>query len=159
MAQNLYECSIQSTSVAPAGTYTIKFTTGPTHCIFLDRLVGFNGIACRANVYREPTTTGGTVEPFFAIDTALGVPSTSVFTKGVTVTGIGTQVGATSYYRGTAALGNGVVGTYGNQRGRRRLAPFTTYILQFINDDVAAQTFDVYFRWYEGPMQYPGGVV
>ena len=159
MAQNLYECSIQSTSIAPGGTYSITFTTGPTHCIFLDRLVGFNGVASRANVYRTPVVTGGTTHPFFAIDTANGIPSVSSFLKGVTVTDVGTQVGATSYYRGSAAIGNGVIGTYGNQRGRRRLAPFTTYMLQFINDDIAAQTFDVYFRWYEGPMQYPGGVL
>jgi hypothetical protein len=158
MSQNLYECSIRSTSIPAGGTYSVVFTSGATHCIFLDRLVGFNGVAAKAEVYRTPTFTGGTTADFFAIDTASGIPSISVFKAGPTVTAVGTKVGATSYYRGTDPLANGVVGTYGSQRGRRRLAPYTTYLLQFTNEDASAQVIDVYFRWYEGPMFYPGGI-
>lgn len=159
MAQNLYECAITSPSIATGGTFSVIFTTGRTHCIFLDRLVGFNGLAARANVYKNPTFTGGTVAPFFTIDTSEGIPTISEFKKDVVVTDVGIQVGATSYYRGSTTVGNGITGTYGTQRGRRRLSPYTTYMLQFINDDAAAQTLDVYFRWYEGPMQYPGEVL
>lgn len=158
MPMNLNECAIRSGSIAPGGTFSIAFTSGPSHCVFLDRLVGFNGVAARANVYRGPTFTGGNTSPFFAIDTSSGVLSTSVFKDSVTVTDVGTQVGATSYYRGSTAIGNGIVGTYGTQRGKRRLSPHTTYLLQFTNDDLAAQVIDVYFRWYEGPMTNPGGV-
>lgn len=158
MANNLYECAIRSPSVAAAGTYNIIFTTGPTHCVFLDRLVGFNGIAAEADVYRTPTYTGGTEEPFFAIDTSIGQPSSSLFLSGATVTVLGTKVGATSYYRGSSTIGTGIIGTYGTQRGKRRLSPYTTYLLQFTNTDTNPQIIDIYFRWYEGPQESPGGV-
>ena len=158
MAQNLYECSVRSSSVAAAGTYNIVFTTGPTHCVFLDRLVGFSGVAAEADVYRAPVYSGGTIAPFFAIDTSTGTPSSSVFTIDATVSGLGTKVGATSYYRGSTSVGNGIVGTYGSQQGKRRLSPYTTYLLQFKNTDINPQVIDVYFRWYEGPQESPGGV-
>lgn len=158
MAMNLNECAIRSNSIPAGGTFNIIFTSGPSHCVFLDRLVGFNGSAAKANVYRNPTYTSGDVVPFFAIDTSSGVLSTSVFISNPTVSNVGTQVGATSYYRGSNPIGNGTVGTYGTQRGKRRLSPHTTYLLQFTNDDANPQTIDVYFRWYEGPMTNPGGV-
>lgn len=158
MANNLYECAIRSPSIAAAGLFNIVFTTGNTHCVFLDRLVGFSGLEAVANVYRTPTFSGGTVEPFFAIDTSTGLASISEFHSGATVTAVGTKVGATSYYRGSTSVGNSIIGTYGTQRGKRRLSPFTTYLLQFQNNDTAAQIIDVYFRWYEGPQESPGGV-
>lgn len=158
MANNLYECAIRSPSIAAAGLFNIVFTTGNTHCVFLDRLVGFSGLEAVADVYRDPVYSGGTTDPFFAIDTSIGIPTNSVFHVGATITSVGTKVGATSYYRGSTSVGNSIIGTYGTQRGKRRLAPFTTYLLQFKNNDAAAQMIDVYFRWYEGPQESPGGV-
>ncbi|HKY45663.1 MAG TPA: hypothetical protein VJM50_21415 [Pyrinomonadaceae bacterium] len=160
MANNLYECAIRSPSIAAAGFFNIIFTTGNSHCVFLDRLVGFSGLETVANVYRSPTVTEGTgtVGEFFAIDTSTGVVTISNFLVNPTVTSVGTKVGATSYYKGSTTVGNGVIGTYGTQRGKRRLAPFTTYLLQFQNNDISAQVIDVYFRWYEGPQESPGGI-
>lgn len=160
MANNLYECAIRSGSIPAAGLFNIIFTTGNTHCVFLDRLVGFNGSETVANVYRSPVFTGGTPvgAEFFPIDTSIGQPTLSQFLLGATVSDVGTKVGATSYYRGSTTIGTGIVGTYGTQRGKRRLSPFTTYLLQFQNNDAGAQVIDVYFRWYEGPQESPGGV-
>ena len=152
MAQ--YEATVRSSSIAPAGLYNITFVTTSNPAVFLSRIVSFVGSAGSAIVYEAPTgLSGGTVVPIYKLDNLDSQVVKGVMTQGVTVGGVGTQVGATSYYKGAA--GGPATGTFQSLNGSRRLKGATTYLLQFTNSDVAAQVIDIYFRWYEGPDPTP----
>ena len=155
----IYEATIRSTSIPPGGTYNVLFTVGVVPAIFYNRTVGFSGTAGDAVVYEAPSgITGGTdVIPYVTDQTDLQVNRGQMY-AGVSVTAPGTQRSARSYYRGSGSPGPSVVGTYSTAAGSRRLKPQTAYILQFTNSDASAQVIDLYFRWYEGPQEHPGGV-
>lgn len=148
----VFESSVRSASIATGATYSIVYNTGNTPAVFLARNVNFAGIGFIAEVYEAPTgVTGGTTGVVFNSDQILGASPRGVMTFGATVVGVGTRIAAPTYYRGTASSNpNQVAGTFGPSAGQRRLKPNTTYLLQFTNSDEAAQSLDVYFRWYEG---------
>lgn len=148
----VFESSVRTASIAAGATYNIVFNTGNTPAIFLARNVGFAGLGFVADVYEAPTgVTGGTVNPSYASDQIDMPTPKGVMTVGATVGGVGTKRAAPSYYRGSGASNpNQISGTFGAAAGTRRLKPNTVYLLQFLNNDAAAQTLDIYFRWYEG---------
>jgi hypothetical protein len=151
-----FEATVRSSSIAAGGTYNVTFTTGSNPAVFLNRIVSFVGSAGGAVVYEAPTgVSGGTATSMFKLDQMDPQTIKGVMTQGVTIGGVGTQISAPSYYKGTA--GGPAVGTYAPSTGFRRLKPFTTYLLQFTNSDVGAQVIDIYFRWYEGPDPHPQG--
>lgn len=154
-----FECSFRSASVAAAGTLNIVFTTGSRPAVFFARTVGFSGAGASATVYEGPTVTAaGTPAIVYPMDLVNNNAAQGVMTQGATVSATGTQRAAKTFYRGSTGVGTSVIGTYGAANGNRRLKPYTTYLLQFTNEDAGAQTFDLYFRWYEGPLEYPMGV-
>lgn len=155
----VFESSVRTASVAAAGTHNMVFSTGSTPAVFLARNVNFAGAGFTAEVYEAPTgVTGGTASLGYASDQIGGSVPKGAMTTGVTITTPGTKIAATSFYRGTASNNpNQAVGTFGTLGGSRRLKPNTTYLLQFTNNDSAAQTLDVYFRWYEGADPTPAG--
>lgn len=153
-----FECSFRSASIVAAGNLNIIFTTGSRPAVFFARTVGFSGTGASAVVYEAPTgVTGGTAVVLYPMDLVTGATAQGTMLQGATVSGNGTQRAAKTFYRGSSGVGNSVIGTYGSTTGNRRLKPYTTYLLQFTNDDSNAQTFDLYFRWYEGPLEYPLG--
>lgn len=152
MAQ--YEATVRSASIPAAGLYNITFVAGSNPAVFLNRIVSFVGSAGSAVVYEAPTgLSGGTVVTSYKLDQLDPQTVKGVMTQGVTVGGVGTQVGAISYYKGAA--GGPATGTFQALSGSRRLKGGTTYLLQFTNSDVGAQVIDIYFRWYEGPDPTP----
>lgn len=149
----VYESSIRSGSItATTGTYNVVFNTGNTPAVFIARNVSFAGLGFIAEVYEAPTgVTGGTAGTILNTDQVNPGTPKGVITYGATVGGVGTRIAAPTYYRGSGSSNpNQVAGTFGASAGSRRLKPNTVYLLQFTNNDAAAQTLDVYLRWYEG---------
>lgn len=154
-----FECSFRSGTIAAAGTLNIIFTTGSRPAVFFARTVGFSGAGASAVVFEGPTgVVAGTPVIAYPMDLVTDGTAQGVMTQGGTVSGTGTQKAAKTFYRGSVGVGTTVIGTYGAANGNRRLKPYTTYLLQFTNDDTGPQTFDLYFRWYEGVLEYPMGV-
>lgn len=146
-----FEISFQTSSIAAAGTYNIIFTTGSLGAAFVARTVGFSGTAAKAIVYKAPTgVTGGSVQASYRMNQRVTNTAQGVMTIGATISGVGTQASAPTFYRGSAGVGPTTVGTYAVQSSTRTLEPNTTYLLQFTNNDAGAQIFDLYFQWIEG---------
>lgn len=148
-----FETSFQTTSLAAVnGTYNIIFTTGPLGATFVNRGVGFSGASGVATVYEGPTgVTGGTTVQSRRLNRRVTTVASGVMTKGATIGGVGTEVSAPSYYRGSVGNGQASVGTFSVQAFPRVLEPNKTYLLQFVNTDPTnAQIVDFYFQWTEG---------
>lgn len=156
MANTSYEFSVKTAAIAAGGTYDIIFSNGANLALFLNRETTFAGTAAQATVYETPTYTGGTAQPSYSQDLVEGLAPRGQIITGATVTVVGTQVSATSYYRGGS--GPFFSSALGAARGRRRLKANTKYLLRFTNNDAAAQVLDLYLRWYEGPDNNPGDV-
>lgn len=145
-----FETSFKSASIPAAGTYNVVFTTGDLGATFTSRIIGFSGSAGAATVYEGPTgVTGGSTAAIHKLNQRFTTAPLGVMTHGVTISGTGTQASAPTYYRGTTNPGPGVVGTYATAAASRTLKPNTTYLLQFVNNDAAAQVLDIYFAWQE----------
>lgn len=148
-----FETSFQTTSLAPVnGTYNIIFVTGPLGATFVSRAVGFSGASGVATVYEAPTgVTGGTQTQSRRLNRRITNTASGVMTIGATISGVGSQASAPTYYRGSVGNGQTSVGTFSVQAFPRVLEPNKTYLLQFINTDPTnAQIVDFYFQWTEG---------
>lgn len=148
-----FEASFQSTSIpAVNGAFNILFTTGERDAVFVARGVGFSGVSAVATVYESPTgVSGGTTVDPHRLNQRVSTAPTGVMKKGVTISGLGTQVSSQTFYRGSSGVGHATVGTFSTQAGFRKLKANTTYLLQFVNTDPTnPQIVDFYFQWYEG---------
>ena len=150
-----YEVAALSTTVAANGTIDTLFTTGSLPVIIKARQVDFNGTSARANVYRSPTFTGGTPVTYYNLNDISPVAGTVVIRSGGTVTSVGTEFGAPSFYIGTDGQANNKVGTYATLGNERILRPNTTYLLRLTNTSAAAMDIATYLSWYEGGTDLP----
>ena len=147
----VFETAFRSASIPTGQVYNVVFTTGSNGATFTNRTIGFSGTSGSAIVYEAPTgVTGGTAVTSYKLQNNKTANASGAMTHGVTISGVGTQGSAPSYYRGSAGIGPSVIGTYSTSASARVLKANTTYLLQFTNSDAAAQVIDLYFQWSEG---------
>lgn len=149
-----YEASFEALAVTAAANVDLIFTTTSKPVIIKGRFIEFDGEFMEANVYANPDFTGGTPLAVYNLNNISPVASTVTLLSAPTVTGPGTQAGATTYGIGTTSQGQSIAGTYMQEGNERLLSPNTSYLLRITNTDDAAQDIACYITWYEGETDF-----
>lgn len=140
---------------AGLSTFAI-FKTSSKFALLKNRQISYTGKGVTADVFINPTYTGGTSVPSFNLRLdAFAQTATVQILTGMTVTANGTQIAASTVGIGTAGQGSNTVGTFSGfgQQGVERVIPLnTTLLLRITNRDTAACELSTYATWYEGPL-------
>ena len=150
-----YEISANTAALAINGNIDTIFTTGANPVLIKSRIVQFSGTSLLSRVYRAPTFTGGSVVPYFNLNSRNPVTGLVTVRSGATVTAPGTEFGAPTYDIGSEGQGNRSLATYAVQGNERLLAANTTYMLRITNDSPAVQRVTTYLSWFDGQTDLP----
>lgn len=149
-----FELSALFENAAQGAPAKAIFLTGSKPVIFKDRSFGYTGTAIKADIFKEPTYTGGT---------ALGIQNTNdinpnattvTILQGATITDDGTKFASTAYLLG---------GTRNQSKGNASqslaseyiLKPNTAYLLAVESLDDSTQDIAVHNGWFEGEPDLP----
>lgn len=131
------------------------FITGNLPVTIKDRSFGYTGTAIRADIYKNPTYTGGTASTEIKNTNDINPEETTVtIIQGATITDVGTKLASTAYLLG---------GTRNQSKGNASsaitseyaLAPNSVYVLSTESLDDTVQDIAVHNGWYEGETDFP----
>lgn len=130
------------------------FLTGAKPVILKARKIGYTGNGVSASIYTSPTYTGGTPAAVTNPNNINPAVSSIVLLSSPVITNIGTLTTAIAYSEGNiTSQGRGnAEATLGEEVIMR---PNTAYLLRVTSLDSAAQNFNAYLSWYEGPPDLP----
>lgn len=140
---------------ANQSTYAI-FRTTSKFALLKNRQISYTGKGVTADVFINPTFTGGTTLPAYNLRLdSFAQAQTVQILSGITLGSLGTQIAASTVGIGTAGQGSNTVGTFsgfGQQGIERVIPPNTTLLLRITNRDTVACELSTYATWYEGPL-------
>lgn len=151
---NNFELSALFTDAVQGVPFKAVFLTGSLPVILKDRTFGYTGSAIQADIFKNPTYTGGTPAVTQNTNDINPAISTVSFIQGATITNDGTKLAATTYLLG---------GTRNASKGSASIAagteyvfkPNTAYLLSVQSLDSAAQDIAVHNGWFEGEPDLP----
>lgn len=131
------------------------FKTGDLTVDLKRREFAYSGLGLDMVVYKNPTYTGGTIEPVYNARPGLGVVSGVTLIANPTVTNLGEQESeVVSLVSSASQQGRG---SPLNSFGMTRIfEPNTEYLLMFTSD--GPQTISARIEWYEGNLDFDGYV-
>lgn len=119
------------------------------------REFAFTGSSIEADIFQDPTYTGGVVDPVYNANGFTAQPPSFLFSlkAGVTVTDEGTKFAPTIYAVGpTSNQSKGITNAlYGSNY---ILKPNTAYLLKFTSTDPQIQSIAVRIEGYEGGLDF-----
>lgn len=129
------------------------FKTGDLTVDLKRREFAYSGLGLDMVVYKNPTYTGGVVDPVYNARPGLGVVSGVTLIANPTVTNLGVQESEVVSLLGPDSQQGrgGLLGSFGMTRV---LEPNTEYLLVFTSTN--AQTISVRLEWYEGVLDHDG---
>ncbi|MGL4517061.1 MAG: hypothetical protein ACRCUH_10280 [Shewanella sp.] len=147
---------IDIASSAPANRAYSILLTGSKPVDLKARSLGYTGLGVIGRIYEAPTYTGGTVDPWFNMNTQYigGQPDAQILV-GFTLTATGTKCGADIIAIGpTSQQARGATAT---EYARNRILPKpnTAYLLEIASLDPASQQVAARIEIYEGPLDWP----
>lgn len=146
-------------SSLPAGANADTIViTGNLPILIKSRQIGFDGAFLISNIYQNPTYSGGTVIPYYNLNTINPISGLTTFIGNVTVTNPGTQIGATTFAIGSTGQGTSRIGSFGAYATpglERVLAPNSVFLFRVTNPEASAQKVMAYATWFEGQPDLP----
>ncbi len=138
----------------PASNAYSIIQTGSLTVDLKARVFGYTGLGVIGRIYKNPTYSGGTNDPWYNMRTgADGQPLTKLLT-GFTLTNSGTKCGADIFAIGPES--NQARGHSPSEFARNRiLEPNTAYLLEIQSRDPAQQVVTARLEMYEGILDWP----
>lgn len=130
------------------------FKTGNLPVSLKKRIASFTGVGIQAEIYINPTYTGGTVEPYQNATTISPATGLSQIIVGINLTDQGTLAFAPIYAFGNAS-NQGKGGVLTLVEPEHILAPNTDFLLRLTSLDANNQTIASHLNWYEGELDLP----
>lgn len=142
-------------NTVPSNAYSI-IRTGSKPVDLKARALGYTGLGVIGRIYEAPTYTGGTVDPWYNMNTAfLGTQPEAQLLTGFTLTATGTKCGADIIAVGPNSQQSR--GSVVHEYARNRILPKanTAYLLEIASIDPASQQVAARIEMYEGPIDWP----
>lgn len=140
----------------PANSAYSILLTGSKPVDLKARSLGYTGLGVIGRIYETPTYTGGTVDPWFNMNTQyIGDQPEVQILVGFTLTATGAKCGADIIAIGpTSQQARGATAT---EYARNRILPKpnTAYLLEIASLDPASQQVAARLEIYEGPLDWP----
>lgn len=142
-------------TLADTQVYSI-IRTGSKPVDLKSRSLGYTGVGVVGRIYKAPTYTGGTADPWFNMNPRyLGTEPEVQLLTGFTLTNPGTKCGADIF--GIGPSSNQSRGATPHDYGSNRILdePNTAYLLEIASLDPASQQVTARLEIYEGPLDLP----
>lgn len=143
-------------SSAPANSAYSILLTGSRPVDLKARSLGYTGLGVVGRIYEAPTYTGGTVDPWFNLNTQyIGDQPEAQLLVGFTLTATGAKCGADIIAIGpTSQQARGATAA---EYARNRILPKpnTAYLLEIASLDSASQQVSARVEIYEGGLDWP----
>lgn len=125
--------------------------TGNVPVDLKSRVLGYDGLGVVGRIYKNPTFTGGTVDPLYNMNASLSntSPETQLLSN-VTVANVGVQIGASIYGIGPSSQQSRGSTPQGLGSNRILNEPNTDYLLEIESRDSQSQTVMARIELYEG---------
>lgn len=130
------------------------FKTGALPVALKGRLINFDGVGVKGEIFTGATYTGGTSAPYQNASDINPVVGLSQIIVGATITNDGTLAFAPTYAFGNAS-NQGKGGLQPVLGDEKLLKPNTTYLLRLTSLDDQPQTISSLLSWYEGNLDLP----
>lgn len=130
------------------------FKTGALPVALKGRLINFDGVGVKGEIFTGATYTGGTPAAYQNASDINPVVGLSQIIVGATITNDGTLAFAPTYAFGNAS-NQGKGGLQPVLGDEKLLKPNTTYLLRLTSLDSQPQTISSLLSWYEGPLDLP----
>lgn len=149
-----HEASALFTAVAGLASNNTLFITGALPVSLKGRVIGYSGLGVTAEIFRDPTYTGGASAAYQNASDINPVTGLSQIITGATVTAPGELRFAPDFLIGNTS--NQGKGDPGKVLGRERLLrPNTAYLLRLTSLDTQPQDITSLLSWYEGELDLP----
>lgn len=151
-----WEASRRVNDVAIGASIYSIILTGDTPVDLKSRTLGYTGESIRGRIYKGPTYTGGTPDPWYNMNPRyLGTQPQAQLLTGFTLTNNGVQAGADII--GIGPSSNQSRGATPREFGSNRILdePNMAYLLEIINDSNAVQDVMARLEIYEGGLDIP----
>jgi hypothetical protein len=127
-------------------------TIGAVPVMLTRRLIQFDGLAIRLEVYKDPIYTGGVNLVSYNMNTGHSTPILSTLVGGVTVTNAGVKCSADVTLLGSTDVGIRVISTnlLTNTDVPRILKPNTKYLFRTVSVDTAPMRVSTQTQFFEG---------
>lgn len=116
----------------------------------IGRSIAFNGTRIESRLYMTPTFSGGTVSPYFNLNSRNPATGLTVLRDSPTVTVVGTEIAAPKVILGVTPAGQRTEATLASPDALRVLKANTKYLLRTTNPTAAAMDVTTYSLWHEG---------
>lgn len=128
--------------------------TGDSPVDLKSRVLGYTGVGLVGRIFKDPVYTGGTLDPWYNLNTGVAGQPLSQLLVGFTLTSPGTQIGAEIHGIGPAS--NQSMGSTPHEFGSNRvLEPNTAYLLEIESLDPLSQDVTARIEMYEGGLDFP----
>jgi hypothetical protein len=146
------ELSNYTAALAGNGTLEYVALVGAAPVMVTRRIIQFDGIAIRLEIYKNPTYTGGVPLPAYNMNTGISAPLLSTLLGGVTVTNPGIKCAADVVLLGSSDLGNNITSTnlVTTNDVPRILVPNTKYLFRTVSLDPAVMRVSTQTQFFEG---------
>lgn len=148
-----WEASRLLTLAGEAIVYSI-ILTGSKPVDLKSRVLGYTGLGVVGRIFKAPTYTGGTTDPWYNLNTEVSGQPLAQLISAPTVSNNGTQIGADIHGIGPASqIAKG--STPYHLGANRILTPNTAFLLEIQSLDTAPQEVTARLEMYEGDMDLP----
>lgn len=130
------------------------FLTGALPVALKGRIINFDGVGVKGEIYTGAAYTGGTPAEYQNASDINPVAGLSQIIVGATVTNDGDLAFAPTYSFGNES-NQGKGGIQSTLGGEKLLKPNTAYLLRLTSLDTQAQNISSFLTWYEGGLDLP----
>ena len=149
-----HEGSTLLTAVAGLSSNDTIFLTGALPVALKGRIINFDGVGVKGEIYTGATYTGGTPVEYQNASDINRVAGLAQIIVGATVTNDGDLAFAPTYSFGNES-NQGKGGIQSTLGGEKLLKPNTAYLLRLTSLDAQAQNISSFLTWYEGELDLP----
>lgn len=149
-----HEGSTLLQDVAAGASNDTIFLTGALPVALKGRIINFDGVGVKGEVYTGATYTGGTPAEYQNASDINPVTGLAQIIVGATVTNDGDLAFAPTYSFGNES-NQGKGGIQSTLGGEKLLNPNTAYLLRLTSLDTQTQNISSFLTWYEGELDLP----